>query len=491
MVLKGFKDYEVNKIIYNEFTIENLNHNNPIIREQAALSLEKNENHEAIIPLLNTYFKGSSYLIPKIIGNIGKNYIKRLLKVAFNKRMKIRVRQYAIEGLGKIKDKKILNSLFLLLKEDNIYIRKSVILALIDIEDKDSVSILLNLLERENDWIKHNIIWALGKIGDSFCVEKLIELLSNKNLNFMKKKNIVIALGNIGDKRAVEILIDILKDQHSGLEDYASLALEKIGDKRALQPLIKKYLNPVWFLKEHYETLLNKFSPYWRSLLKDYDYKIYRKDKLPAKLFENISNAGNWHYGYLNKSHYILNSFNKIVGCLNLIFLSIYKDTYIFYWDTLEIKENYRRKRLGTRLTEFMIKSEVEKYKKYNIFLLVANCEQYKLKFFSSLGFVPVKLRKTKVGTHCIMSYPYNENSERNCERMFEYFNWREEKKEFISSDCKHAYNPNPTGLYWCAKQNIYVTGLEKQSCQHYIKEKEIFNEEKFLDLKIINSKIQ
>lgn len=82
------------------------------------------------------------------------------------------------------------------------------------------------------------------------------------------------------------------------------------------------------------------------------------------------------------------------------------------------------------------------------------------------------------------MSYPFNENSEENCQKLFEFFNWREEKKEFISSDCKYAYNPNPRGLYWCSKKKIYVSGLEKQTCQFYIKEKELYFEDKFLDLK-------
>ena len=153
------------------------------------------------------------------------------------------------------------------------------------------------------------------------------------------------------------------------------------------------------------------------------------------------------------------------------------------YLNSISVAENYRRRRLGSKLTEFMIEKELKKCKKYMVFLLVAKCEQYKLQFFSKLGFFPVKLRETKLGTHCIMCYPFNENSERNCQRLFDYFNWREKKREFISSDCKYAYNPNPTGLYWCAKKNIYVSGLEKQSCHYYVKEKELHFEEKFLDL--------
>ncbi len=468
-----------------EVPFENLNQEISRITRKDALALEKKGNSDMVIPLLNSYFDGCSYLIPKIIGKIGKNHTQILLKIATDKSINIRIRRYAIEGLGRIGNSSILAELDELFHDENIYIRKSMILAKAFIKDRSSVDILLNLLEREEEWVKKDIIWTIGITGETKAVDRLIDMLNIENLDFKIKKNIIIALGKIGDKKAVDILIQILSDEHSGLQEYASFALAKIGDKRALNPLIKKFLNPVWFLKEHYEKLLNKFSPHWRYLLKDYDHNIYRKEELSSKIFDTIKDSYEWHYGYLNKSHYILNGFNKIVGCLNLIFLSIYQGTYLFYWDTIEIKRNYRRRRLGTHLTNFIIKNELNRHKDSITFLLVAKCEQYKLKFFSTLGFVPVKLRKTEVGTHCIMCYPFNENSEKLCQRLFDYFNWREEKREFISSDCKYAFNPNPTGLYWCNKRNIYVTGLEKQTCKYYIKEKEIY-EKKFLELKCI-----
>jgi ribosomal protein S18 acetylase RimI-like enzyme len=492
LINKVYQNVDNNKIVGNGFLIENLNFLDSNIKRKVTLVLEQNEGSKALIPLLNMNFKNSSHFIPKIIGNIGKDNTKLLLDIASNKDEKIRVRRYAVEGLGRIGEKSILKDLYILLKSENIYIKKSVILAIAYIKDKTSVEILLNQLEKEGNWIKKDIIWALGIIGENQSVNKLVKMLSIKNLEFKIRKNIVNALGNIGDKRAVDVLITVLNDDYSGLQDYTSFALAKIGDKRAIHPLIKKYLDPMWFSKEHYEKLLNKLAPRWRYLLKDYDYKIYRREDLPQNFFENIKSKSppeDWHYGYLNKTHYILNGFNKIIGCLNLIFLSIYNDTYLFYLDTIEIKESYRRRQLGTHFTEFIIKNELERYKKYIVLLLVAKCEQYKLKFFSSLGFLPVLLRKTQVGTHCIMSFPFDKNSEKLCQRLFEYFNWREEKKEYVYFDCKYAYNPNPTGLYWCAKKRIYVSGCGKQSCKFYVKGKEIFNEKKFLDLKLVLSK--
>ena len=215
------------------------------------------------------------------------------------------------------------------------------------------------------------------------------------------------------------------------------------------------------------------------------DCNIYRKYELPESLFEDSFNHKDWYYGVKNKSHYLVNNLKNIIGCLNLIFLSIYKDTYLFYLDTIEIKENYRRCGLGTKLMNFLIDDELGKYSKYNLFLLVSFCDQKKLSFFGKLGFLPTKLRMTKLGTHCVMSYPRDEYIEENCNRFFEYFNWKAQNKRIISSDCKFAYYPNPTGLYWCAKKKIYVSGIEKQNCKFYIKEKEVFTEKELFKFKI------
>lgn len=214
------------------------------------------------------------------------------------------------------------------------------------------------------------------------------------------------------------------------------------------------------------------------------EHKIIKRKNLTTNFFKYITIDTDWFYGYLNKSHYILNTQNRIIGCLNILYLINYNKVILFYMDTIEIKERFRQQKLGTNLVNYVINDIKKKYVHFYIFLLVAKCEQIKLKFFSKLGFIPIKLRWTIKGSHCIMSYPFDDNSELNCKRMFEYFNWREEKKDFISSDCKFAYNPNPIGLYWCIKKKIYVTGLEKQNCQYYIKDKDIVSDKKMLDLR-------
>ena len=205
--------------------------------------------------------------------------------------------------------------------------------------------------------------------------------------------------------------------------------------------------------------------------------KILPSEELPLHLLKNTKSYFNWHYGIFNKSHYILGKNNEIIGCLNIIHLIVHEERHILYFDTLEIKENYRRRGYGSRAVDFIIESEQKKYEKFNIFLLVAKCEQFKLKFFTNFGFIPIKLRRTTLGEHCIMSYPFNEYSKKLCQELFNFFNWIEEKKDFISSNCRFASYPNPTGLYWCAKKKIYVSGFEKKTCQYYQENKKQIHE--------------
>ncbi|MEJ2294607.1 MAG: GNAT family N-acetyltransferase, partial [Candidatus Lokiarchaeota archaeon] len=170
---------------------------------------------------------------------------------------------------------------------------------------------------------------------------------------------------------------------------------------------------------------------------KNNEIRILRREDVDLLFFNDLKENNEWHYGLLNKTHYILDSLGKIIGCFNLILLSKYNNKHLFYFDTIEIHKDYRGQGIGTRAVKYIIKIAVKEYENYNIFLLVAKCNQNKLKFFGKLGFVPIKLRKTKLGEHCIMSYPFNEYSGALCQKLFDYFHWREEKKEVISSDCK------------------------------------------------------
>lgn len=214
--------------------------------------------------------------------------------------------------------------------------------------------------------------------------------------------------------------------------------------------------------------------------------KVIKKENVPKEIFSKKDKKSyDWHYGFDNKSHYVINEKNKkVIACLNIIFIQKYDSTYIYYIDTIEVIKKFRNKGIGSYLMKNVLKDLSTKHNEFSLFLLVAKCKQKRLRFFKKLGFVPIRLRQTRKGIHCIMTYPYSKDSGSYCKKLFEFFHWREKKREFISSDCKYAFNPNPTGLYWCSEKKIYVTGLEKKNCPHYEKTKEIYFEEKFLNKK-------
>ena len=134
----------------NNSLLENLYHDDWNIRKQTALLIKEMIIEEALIPLLYSTFEGSNYLIPKIISKIGKNNIQLLSDIAKNNNEKLRVRQHAIEGLGRLGFKSVLKCLYKLLKDSNIYIRISTILAIGNIREKSSIPVLLDLLKSED-----------------------------------------------------------------------------------------------------------------------------------------------------------------------------------------------------------------------------------------------------------------------------------------------------------------------------------------------------
>ena len=49
-------------------------------------------------------------------------------------------------------------------------------------------------------------------------------------------------------------------------------------------------------------------------------------------------------------------------------------------------------------------------------------------------------------------------------------FDIKKRRNKKMASDCTFAGDKNSQGQMWCKKKNIYVTGLEKDSCSDYEK---------------------
>ena len=105
-------------------------------------------------------------------------------------------------------------------------------------QKEDRVSSLIKQLN-DRDWrVRCRAVEMLGKIGDRRAVESLIMVLRLGQGEYIREVAAQV-LGRIGDRRAVEPLIKALKDRSRHIRRRAAQALGKIGDKSAVAPLIE------------------------------------------------------------------------------------------------------------------------------------------------------------------------------------------------------------------------------------------------------------
>jgi HEAT repeat protein len=165
--------------------IKALNHDEYLIRKEAARSLKKVGDERVVEPLIMS-LKYEEWQVQHIHLNA--------------------VREYSAEALGIIGDKRAVNPLINAMKED------------ID------------------DDVRWKSAWALGKIGDEDAVDSLIEALNDDC--WTVRENSTKALGNIGSLKAVEPLIITLNSDEWRLRKYAAASIGKIGDERGVKPLL-------------------------------------------------------------------------------------------------------------------------------------------------------------------------------------------------------------------------------------------------------------
>ncbi len=165
--------------------IKALNHDEYLIRKEAARSLKKVGDERAIESLIKSLKYEDGQVQHALLNT---------------------VREYSAETLGIIGDKRAVNPLITAMAKD------------ID------------------DDVRWKSAWALGKIGDENAVDSLIEALTDDC--WTVRENAVKALGNIKSVKAVEPLIVTLNSEEWRLRMYAAISVGKIGDERGVKPLL-------------------------------------------------------------------------------------------------------------------------------------------------------------------------------------------------------------------------------------------------------------
>ncbi|MBI4650010.1 HEAT repeat domain-containing protein [Candidatus Desantisbacteria bacterium] len=145
----------------------------------------------------------------------------------------------AIKRLGEIRDKRAVNPLIKLIKNDSTDIKIASIQALGEIGDTQAVEPLIDVFKNDlNKYVLMTVRAALSKLkkNDEPVLNYFTPFTQNKDKDL--RVYAARSLGNAGDKDAADILINMLKDKEISVRDSAAEALGKIGDKRAVEPLI-------------------------------------------------------------------------------------------------------------------------------------------------------------------------------------------------------------------------------------------------------------
>jgi HEAT repeat protein/energy-coupling factor transporter ATP-binding protein EcfA2 len=141
----------------------------------------------------------------------------------------------AFNALIKIAGKRVLDIFHSALKDTNDRVRSQALRALGDIGNSDVIDSIILILENNNELetVRNEAATALGKIGDIRAVAHLIPMLEDEKVC----ANAALALGKIGSPQAIPELISILKNQDSRIRLQVIIALGEIGSEDALDAL--------------------------------------------------------------------------------------------------------------------------------------------------------------------------------------------------------------------------------------------------------------
>ncbi|TFH05770.1 MAG: hypothetical protein E4H06_00880 [Methanosarcina sp.] len=148
------------------------------------------------------------------------------------------LQKHVLIALGKIGDKKALDSILPRLNYPSPEIRKHAAEALGNLGDERAVSDLVKKLVDLSPEVRNASAYALGKLGDKRAVEPLIGMLEETDPEL--RITAVYSLGNLRAPQAVSPLIKMLDDDNPWVRKCAAEALGKSGDKRAIEVLLTK-----------------------------------------------------------------------------------------------------------------------------------------------------------------------------------------------------------------------------------------------------------
>lgn len=204
-----------------------LEHNDYLIRKEAARSLKKVGDERAVEPLI----KSLKY----------ENWQSEFTLLTS-------VREFSAEALGIIGDENAIEPLIQAMNEDDDEeVRWKSARALGQIRDDSAIDALIEALNSDSWRVRENAARSLGNIGDKKALQPLINTIDDKE--WRVRKVVAVSLGKLADDKAIKPLLKTLNDDDADVQRKAIEALERMGDA-AFQPLMDLFENEKdWYIR--------------------------------------------------------------------------------------------------------------------------------------------------------------------------------------------------------------------------------------------------
>jgi len=163
------------------------------------------------------------------------------------------VRSQAAVSIGKLDDANAVNSLIdALITEPDMYVREDITWALVRVKDA-ALQPLISLLDDANPSTRHLATHVLGKIGGQAVVDSLIYALHDTEPTVISKA--AFGLAQIGDERAIPPLVGLVGHENRDVQTMLMNVLERFG-KAPVQPLITLMTSELWQVREQAADIL-------------------------------------------------------------------------------------------------------------------------------------------------------------------------------------------------------------------------------------------
>jgi len=195
----------------------------------AVVALGKIKDERAVEPLtsvLGNYALPVGKALREILGERSIDLFAKIVRGEVKGADGRMVRQTAVEELGKLQDKRAVESLIEVLSDEDKNLRAVATSSLGSFKDDRAVEALITALKDEAGEVRREAVLALGRIKDDRAVEPLIETLRESSSQL--RRDAARVLTWMGDERAVAPLTRALEDDDGYVRMQAEKALDRI-----------------------------------------------------------------------------------------------------------------------------------------------------------------------------------------------------------------------------------------------------------------------